>query len=263
MTGRQNLYKELISLDGKVAVITGAASGIGRATAGLLAAAGASVALLDIDGPGGEAAATRINDSGGKAQFFHCNVISNFDCKNSVAEISNEFNRIDILFNNAGVIHRKNIIELEEDEWDLAVDVSLKAIFLLSRCVIPKMTEIGGGSIINTGSGWGLKGGPRAAAYCAVKGGVVNLTRAMAIDHGKQGIRVNCVCPGDVDTPLLRSEARQLGVDEEEFVQESAERPINRVGTPEDVARAVLFLAGNLSSWVTGTSIVVDGGGLA
>jgi NAD(P)-dependent dehydrogenase (short-subunit alcohol dehydrogenase family) len=161
------------------------------------------------------------------------------------------------------VIHRKDITELEEAQWDLVVDVSLKAIFLLSRCVIPVMAENGGGSIINTGSGWGLKGGPQAAAYCAAKGGVVNLTRAMAIDHGKQGIRVNCVCPGDIDTPLLRGEARQLGVNEEEFMKESAERPINRVGKPEDVARAVLFLAGNLSGWVTGTSIVVDGGGLA
>jgi NAD(P)-dependent dehydrogenase (short-subunit alcohol dehydrogenase family) len=263
MTHRQKLYEDLISLEGKVAVITGAASGIGRATAGLLADAGAAVALIDIDESGGEAAAAQINDSGGKAQFFHCNVISDFDCKGTVEEICDDYNRIDILFNNAGVIHRKDITELEEAQWDLVVDVSLKAIFLLSRCVIPIMVENGSGSIINTGSGWGLKGGPQAAAYCAAKGGVVNLTRAMAIDHGKQGIRVNCVCPGDIDTPLLRGEARQLGVNEEEFMKESAERPINRVGTPEDVARAVLFLAGNLSGWITGTNIVVDGGELA
>ena len=263
MTSKQDLFEDLISLEGRVAVITGAASGIGRATAGLLADAGADVALIDIAEPGGEAAAAQINDSGAKAKFFHCNVISDFDCKGTVEEICEEFDRIDILFNNAGVIQRKNIIELEESQWDLVVDVSLKAIFLLSRCVIPKMAEIGSGSIINTGSGWGLKGGPQAAAYCAAKGGVVNLTRAMAIDHGRQGIRVNCVCPGDIDTPLLRSEARQLGVNEEEFMKESAERPLNRVGTPEDVARAVLFLAGNMSGWITGTSIVVDGGGLA
>jgi NAD(P)-dependent dehydrogenase (short-subunit alcohol dehydrogenase family) len=263
MTRKQDLFENLISLEGKVAVVTGAASGIGRATAGLLADAGADVALIDIDQPGGEAAAAQINDSGAKAKFFHCNVISDFDCKGTVEEIYEEFNRIDILFNNAGVIQRKNIIELEESQWDLVVDVNLKAIFLLSRCVIPKMAEIGGGSIINTGSGWGLRGGPQAAAYCAAKGGAVNLTRAMAIDHSGQGIRVNCVCPGDIDTPLLRGEARQLGVNEEEFIKESAERPLNRVGTPEDVARAVLFLAGNMSGWVTGASIVVDGGGLA
>ncbi len=263
MTRIQELCENLLSLHGKVAIITGAASGIGRATAGLLADAGADVALIDIDEAGGEAAAAQINDSGAKAKFFHCNVISDFDCKGTVEEICEEFNRIDILFNNAGVIQRKNITELEESQWDLVVDVSLKAIFLLSRCVIPKMIENGGGRIINTGSGWGLKGGPQAAAYCAAKGGVVNLTRAMAIDHGTQGIRVNCVCPGDIDTPLLRGEARQLGVNEEEFMKESADRPLNRVGTPEDVARAVLFLAGNMSSWITGTSVVVDGGGLA
>ena len=263
MTGKQDLFEDLLSLEGRVAVITGAASGIGKATAKLMAEVGATVALVDINEADGEKAAKQINDSGAKAKFFHCNVISDFDCKSAVEEIYNEFERIDILFNNAGVIHRKSVIELEEAQWDLVVDVSLKAIFLLSRCVIPRMAENGGGSIINTGSGWGLKGGPQAAAYCAAKGGVVNLTRAMAIDHGKQGIRVNCVCPGDIDTPLLRGEARQLGINEDDFMKESADRPIRRVGTPEDVARAVLFLAGNLSTWVTGTSIVVDGGGLA
>jgi NAD(P)-dependent dehydrogenase (short-subunit alcohol dehydrogenase family) len=125
------------------------------------------------------------------------------------------------------------------------------------------MIKTGGGSIINTGSGWGLKGGSMALAYCASKGGVVNMTRAMAIDHGKHGIRVNCVCPGDTDTPMLRGEADQLGVDEEEFMKAAADRPINRVGTPEDIANAVLFLASDLSSWITGTTIVVDGGGIA
>jgi NAD(P)-dependent dehydrogenase (short-subunit alcohol dehydrogenase family) len=263
MTGKKNIFENLIALDGKVAVITGAASGIGRATAELLAEAGATVALMDINESDGEKSAARINETGATAKFFHCNVISGFDCISVVEDICRELGKIDILFNNAGVIHRKSVVELEEPEWDLVVDVSLKAIFLLSRSIIPKMIENGGGSIINTGSGWGLKGGPRAAAYCAAKGGVVNLTRAMAIDHGKQGIRVNCVCPGDIDTPLLRGEARELGIDEEEFMIASADRPINRVGTPEDVAKAVLFLACDLSAWVTGTTVVVDGGGLA
>lgn len=109
----------------------------------------------------------------------------------------------------------------------------------------------------------GIKGGPDAVAYCAAKGGVVNMTRAMAIDHGKQGIRVNCVCPGDIDTPLLRGEAEQLGVDEAEFMKEAADRPLNRVGEPLDVAKTVLYLASDLSSWVTGVSLIVDGGGIA
>ncbi|UCE54806.1 MAG: glucose 1-dehydrogenase [Desulfobacterales bacterium] len=263
MTSKQSVFENLLSLDGKVAIITGAASGIGRATAKLLADVGAAVALIDIDESGGKETAANINDSGGKSQFFHCNVISDFDCRSVVEDIHTHFGRIDTLFNNAGLIHRKSVVELEEPEWDLELDVNLKAIFFLSRYVIPKMIRNGGGSIINCGSGWGLKGGPKAAAYCAAKGGVANLTRAMAIDHGRKGIRVNCVCPGDIDTPLLRGEAHQLGINEEDFMQEAADRPINRVGTPEDVAKAVLFLASDLSTWVTGTHIVVDGGRLA
>ena len=125
------------------------------------------------------------------------------------------------------------------------------------------MALSGGGSIINIGSGWSLKGGPKAASYCAAKGGVVNLTRAMAIDHGKDNIRVNCVCPGDVDTPLLLSECAQLGQDAQSFMREAANRPLARVGTPEDVANAVLFLSSPMASWITGTALVVDGGGLA
>lgn len=263
MTSKQHIFENLLSLDGKVAMITGAASGIGCATAKLFADVGARIALIDINEADGEKRAAHISANGGKAKFFHCNVISDFDCKTVAEDVYNEFGRIDILFNNAGMIHRKSVVELEEAQWDLVVDVSLKSIFLLSRCVIPKMIENGGGSIINTGSGWGLKGGPQAAAYCAAKGGVVNLTRAMAIDHGKQGIRVNCVCPGDIDTPLLRGEARELGINEEKFLKESADRPINRVGTPEDVAKVVLFLASDLAAWVTGSTVVVDGGGLA
>ena len=139
----------------------------------------------------------------------------------------------------------------------------VKGAYLLSRHVIPIMVRGGGGSIINTGSGWSLKGGPKAASYCAAKGGILNLTRAMALDHGKDGIRVNCVCPGDIDTPMLRGECVQLGEDMEAFMKEAAARPIARVGTPEDVANAVLFFASDLAKWVTGAHLVVDGGGTA
>lgn len=252
-----------ISLEGKVAIVTGAASGIGLATAKLLAEMGATVALIDINEISGIDAAAQIEHFGKKAKFFCCDVTSDFECKKTVNAIYKEFGRVDILFNNAGVIRRKNIVRLSEKEWDLVLDVNLKAIYLLSHYVIPIMVEGRGGSIINTGSGWGLKGGPNAAAYCAAKGGVVNLTRAMAIDHGKQGIRVNCICPGDIDTPLLHEEAHQLGVDEEAFMKEAADRPLNRLGVPQDIASAVLYLASELSNWVTGSVLVVDGGGLA
>ncbi|MCK4971680.1 MAG: SDR family oxidoreductase [Candidatus Heimdallarchaeota archaeon] len=263
MNTKNNRIANLISLKEKVAIVTGAASGIGLATAKLLAEMGALVALIDINEKDGSSAAKQIKEVGGEAKFFLCNVASNAECKKTVESIYKEFGRIDILFNNAGVIRRKNVVELEEEDWDLVVDVNMKSIYLLSRYVIPIMIKGKGGSIINNGSGWGIKGGSNAVAYCAAKGGVVNMTRAMAIDHGKHGIRVNCICPGDVDTPLLREEAKQLGVDEDEFMKEAADRPLNRVGNPQDIANAVLFLASDLSSWVTGTSIIVDGGGLA
>lgn len=254
---------DLISLEGKIAIVTGAASGIGLATAKLLTEMGASVALIDINNSDGKGAVEQIREVGGKAKFFLCDVTSDSECKKTIDAIYKKFGKIDILFNNAGVIHRKNVVDLEEKDWDLIIDVNLKSIYLLSRHVIPIMIKGGGGSIVNNGSGWGIRGGAKAVAYCAAKGGVVNMTRAMAIDHGKDGIRINCVCPGDVDTPLLRGEAKQLGVDEEIFMNEAANRPLNRVGKPQDIAYAVLYLVSDLSSWVTGTSIIVDGGGLA
>jgi len=176
---------------------------------------------------------------------------------------------IDILFNNAGVTVRKTVKDLTEREWDFVLDVGLKGTFLFSKHVIPVMEKRGGGSIINAGSGWGLKGGDMAAAYCAVKGGIVNLTRAMAIDHGKSNIRVNSINPGDTDTDMLRDEGRQTGAvkDEtqmEEYLKDCGSgRPLARIGMPEDIARAVLFFASDMSSWVTGAALSVDGGGNA
>jgi NAD(P)-dependent dehydrogenase (short-subunit alcohol dehydrogenase family) len=253
----------LLSLDGKVAVISGASSGIGRGTARKLAEAGAAVLVLDIDEPGGQATVEQIRTAGGQAAFLRCDVRVEADCRRAAEEAARLFGRIDILFNNAGVAIRKTALELEEAEWDLALGVMLKGAYLLTRQVVPHMIRAGGGSIVNTGSGWSLKGGPRAVSYCAAKGGIWNMTRAMAIDFGRHGIRVNAVCPGDIDTPMLRGECAQLGEDEATFMEEAAARPLHRVGTPEDVANAVLFLASGLSTWITGTHLVVDGGGIA
>jgi len=253
----------LVSLAGRVAVISGAASGIGLGAAQRLAEFGAAVVLLDLDAQKGRRAEAGIRENGGRARFIACDVRSDADCRRAVEETVHEFGRIDILFNNAGVTVRKNAVDLTERDWDLTVDVMLKGTYLLSHHVLPHMIAAGGGSIINMGSGWALKGGPDAVAYCAAKGGILNMTRAMAIDHGRQGIRVNCVCPGDVDTPLLRGECAQLGQNEAEFMAEAARRPLGRVGTPEDVANAVLFFASDLSKWVTGAFLAVDGGGTA
>jgi NAD(P)-dependent dehydrogenase (short-subunit alcohol dehydrogenase family) len=254
---------QLLSLEGKVAMITGAASGIGRGISIRLAEMGAFVSVLDIDAKKGEETAAEIQSQGGEALFSKCDVRSAADCRHAVETAIGKWGHIDILCNSAGIAIRKDVVDLTEEEWDRALDVTLKGIYLLSHEVVPHMIRAGGGSIINIGSGWSLKGGPRAAAYCAAKGGTVNLTRAMAIDHGKHNIRVNCVCPGDVDTPMLHSECSQLGEDAQTFMREAANRPLARVGTPEDIANAVLFLASPMSSWITGAALVVDGGGLA
>jgi NAD(P)-dependent dehydrogenase (short-subunit alcohol dehydrogenase family) len=254
---------ELISLKGRVAMISGAASGIGFAAAKRLAEMGANIVLLDIDESRGKEAEKEIRKMGVGARFLRCDVRSDADCRKAVEDAYKEFLRIDILFNNAGVVVRKDIVDVSEDEWDKVLDINLKGVYLLSHYVIPHMIKNGRGSIINTGSGWGLKGGPNAAAYCASKGGVVNLTRAMAIDCGKHNVRVNCVCPGDTDTAMLHNEAAQLGEDYAKFMKEAAERPLNRVGQPEEIANAVLFLASDVSSFVTGSILVVDGGGTA
>ena len=250
-------------LDDKRAIITGAASGIGRATAVLLAREGAAVVAADIDDAGIADVVTGIVAAGGRAVAVRGDVTVDADCRRLVDAAVTSFGGLDIVVNSAGIVRRADVVETTEKEWDRVMAVNVKAVFLLGRHAIPEMARGGGGVVVNIGSGWGLKGGPRAASYCASKGAVVNLTRAMAIDHGPQGIRVNCVCPGDTDTPLLREEAEQLGEDVAAFLVSSAERPIRRLGTPEDTARAVVFLVSDAASWVTGTTLVVDGGGLA
>jgi NAD(P)-dependent dehydrogenase (short-subunit alcohol dehydrogenase family) len=250
-------------LTGKRALITGGASGIGRATAKLFAREGAAVAIADLDEPGGEAVVQTIRDAGGQAIHVLCNVSQAADCQRAVRLTVDELGGLDILFNNAGIIRRATVLETSEDEWDRVMAVNVKSVFLMSRYAIPVMEEAGGGAIINTGSGWGLVGGANAASYCASKGAVVNMTRAMAIDHGRGNIRVNCLCPGDTDTGMLRDEARQLGVPDTEFLAEAATRPLGRVGTPEDIAQAALYLVSDAASFVTGAVLVVDGGGLA
>jgi NAD(P)-dependent dehydrogenase (short-subunit alcohol dehydrogenase family) len=250
-------------LEGKVAIVTGAASGIGRATALLFAREGAALVMADVDEARGRLAASEITNAGGRVVFEPGDLTRAADCKRVVESAVRQFGGIHVLFNNAGIIRRATVTELSEEDWDRVMAVNVKAIFLTSRLAIPLMEKCGGGSIINTASGWGLAGGPRAAVYCASKGAVVLLTKAMAIDHGPQKIRVNCICPGDTDTAMLRNEAEQLGESNDRFLQESAKRPLGRVGRPEEIAQAALYLASDAASFVTGTALIVDGGGLA
>ena len=253
-------YRKTFSLDGRVIVVTGGASGIGLGCAEFLAEAGARVCLWDIDRKAGEAAARRIGEY---AHFVECNVASNESCATAARMTVEHFGSAWGLLNAAGVIRRKDAVELEEADWDIVIDVGLKGAYLATKHLVPEMEKAGSGSIVNIGSGWGVKGGPKAVAYCAAKGGIVNMTRAMCIDFGPRNIRVNCVCPGDVDTPLLRDEARQLGYDLDKWLAESAERPIGRLGQPADIANAVYFFMSDLSAWASGSILVIDGGGTA
>jgi NAD(P)-dependent dehydrogenase (short-subunit alcohol dehydrogenase family) len=252
-----------MKLEGRVALITGGNSGIGRAAAILLAREGAAVALTGRNPERGQEVVDEITRNGGRALFIKADVRVAEDCRRAVGETLDRFGRIDVLFNNAGVFHPKTVPECTEDEWDETIDSSLKGAFLMSKYALPSMIERGSGSIIHNSSGWGILGGDRAAAYCAAKGGLVVMAKAMAIDHGPDGIRVNCVCPGDVETPMLTDDAEKRGMSWQDYHAGAADRPLGRVGRPEEIARAVLFLASDDSSFVTGESLVVDGGGVA
>ncbi|SPF49990.1 Uncharacterized oxidoreductase TM_0325 [Candidatus Sulfotelmatobacter kueseliae] len=250
-------------LQDKVALITGGTSGIGEATALLFAREGAQVAITGRNEERGAGVTERIKQLGGDAIFIRTDVSRTKDCRRAVEETLHAFGRLDILFNNAGVFYPQTAIECSEREWDEQIDVNLKGTFLMSKYALPAMIAQGRGVIINNSSGWGIVGGDHAVAYCASKGGVVLMTKAMAIDHGAQGIRVNCVCPGDVETPMLPADARMRGLKWEDYIAGCANRPLGRVGSAEEIAKAVLFLASEDSSFMTGSALVVDGGGTA
>jgi NAD(P)-dependent dehydrogenase (short-subunit alcohol dehydrogenase family) len=250
-------------LTNKVALITGGSSGIGEACAVLFASEGASVAITGRNQERGERVRDRILRGGGKAMFIAADVRKFEECRRAVDETVKSFGQLDILFNNAGIFYPHTVVECSEEEWDEQIDINLKGTFLMSKCALPHMIRQGSGVVINNSSGWGIVGGDSAAAYCASKGGVILLTKAMAIDHGPQGIRVNCICPGDVDTPMLPEDARMRGLKWQDYLAGCANRPLGRIGTPEEIAAAALFLASDDSSFMTGAALVVDGGGTA
>ena len=262
-------------LKDKVALITGGTSGIGEATALLFAQEGAQVAITGRNAQRGAGVARRIESlrrespsgeplpEARQPLFVQADVSVASDCQRAVDETVRSFGRLDILFNNAGVFYPQTALECSEKEWDEQIDANLKGVFLMSKFALPILIAQKKGVIINNASGWGIVGGDHAVAYCASKGGVVLMTKAMAIDHGAQGIRVNCICPGDVETPMLPADAKMRGLKWEDYIAGCAVRPLGRVGTAEEIAKAVLFLASDDSSFMTGAALVVDGGGTA
>ncbi len=250
-----------MELKGKAAIVTGAGKGIGEATARALAREGAAVAVVDVDRDAAEAVARGIQAAGGTARAFPVDVSNSQQVREMVDAVAQEFKRIDVLCNNAGIQRYGTVVDTPEEEWDLVLAVNLKSVYLCSKYVIPHMRQVGGGSIVNTASVQGLASQPNVAAYTASKGAVLALTRNMAVDFAKENIRVNAVCPGSIDTPMLRWSADLLTGDTEKTLADWGHlHPIDRVGTPEEVAEVILFLASPRSSFVTGSEYKVDGG---
>jgi NAD(P)-dependent dehydrogenase (short-subunit alcohol dehydrogenase family) len=242
-------------LKNKVALITGASSGIGRATALLFGKEGASVVVVDIASEKGKETVQLIRSRGQEATFIQADVSKAADMEKAVKGCVEKYGKLDILFNNAGVPQECAIVEMGEDEWDHVINVNLKGVFLGSKYAIPKMVKQGGGVIINTASTLGLIAEPNCAAYCASKGGVIALTRALAVECAPYNIRVNCICPGPIATPMILKEPQQE--------VDVSYVPFKRLGKPEEIAYAALFLASDESTYVTGSTLVIDGGTMA
>jgi NAD(P)-dependent dehydrogenase (short-subunit alcohol dehydrogenase family) len=244
-------------LAGKVAVITGGASGFGLATAELFLRHGATVHVVDRDPTSSPPGTT-----GGPAVVPHvADVASSREMADLAAEVLAEEGRVDVVFANAGIEGVGTAAELDEDSWTRVIDVDLKGVWLTSKYFLDSMVDNGGGSIVNKASIGGLVGVPGIFPYAAAKGGVIALTRQMAVDYGRSGIRVNAVCPGTVRTPLVERNWREKGLDVDQQTSLQADRhPLRRAGTTDDIAAAVLFLASDDSSWITGQALTVDGG---
>lgn len=242
-------------LDDRVAVITGGGNGIGRGTALVLAGNGARVAVVDIDRAAAEETALLVRSKGGEALAVEADVSNASAVKKMVGAVVERWGRLEILVNNAGIIRYGNVVDMDEETWDALFDVDVKGCFLCSKYAIPEMRRRGGGAIINISSVMAMVCWPQHAAYCAAKAGVIGLTKAMALDHIRDAIRVNCICPGTVRTPM--TEASYDGATLELI---GHCHPVGRLGTPEDIGHVVAFLASEESAFLTGAVLVADGG---
>ncbi|HWE62367.1 MAG TPA: SDR family oxidoreductase [Chloroflexota bacterium] len=247
-------------LQDKATLITGAGSGIGRAMAVLFAREGARIVAADVSLEGVEETVRMIHDQGGVALSVACDVTVSEQVRQAVERCVAEYGRIDVLCNNAGVGSTQTVVDTPEEVWDRCFNVNVKGVYWGCKHAIPIMASQGKGTIVNTASVAGLVGIPNRAAYCASKGAVVTLTKAMAVDHVGQGIRVNCVCPGTVDSPWVARLLAGTGDPGAERRALEARQPMGRLGTPEEVALAALYLASDESAFVTGTGLIIDGG---
>lgn len=250
-----------MKLAGKTAFITGGNSGIGRAVALRFAAEGARVAIAARTGARSDHVVHEVRDAGGDAISVGCDVTDQASVTAAVAGAYAALGSIDVLVNNAGVIYReKTVPDTTADEWDATFAVNTRGTFLTSKAVIPLMVQDGGGAIVNNASYFGLVGGRGAAAYAASKGAVVLLTKSMALDHARDGIRVNCVCAGSVDTPMLQTEMDEMGGESAVRHQFEDKHPLGRIARPEEVAAAITYLASDEAGFVTGAALPIDGG---
>src|SRR4051794_27989840 len=246
------------SFAGKVAFVSGATSGIGRATALAFARAGASVVIADVSDRGNQETARMIEEIGGKALAVRCDVTRAEDIEAALDKTVDTFGRLDFAFNNAGVEQPVTAAaDLTEAEWDQIASVNLRGVFLCMKYQIRLMLQQGGGAIVNTSSGAGVKGIAGQAAYCAAKHGVIGLTKAAALDYAAQNIRVNAVCPGIIDTPMMQ---RFTGGTPKGVARVIAQEPVGRMGKPEEIAAAVLWLCSDPAAFVVGHALVIDGG---
>ncbi len=247
-------------LKDKVAIITGAGAGIGQAAALLFAKEGAKVVTADLDPKAGKETLNQIKKDGGNGLFMKVNVAKVKDVKKMVEETLKHFGKIDILVNNAGIYTKGDVVTTSEENWDRILDVNLRGVYLCSKYTVPEMIKKGGGSIVNVASEAGLVGIKNQVVYNVSKAAVIMLTKSMAVDFADRGIRVNNVCPGTTETPLVRAAIQKEKNPKKARRALEECRPANRLGRPEEIASAILYMASDDSGYAIGSSLVIDGG---